>query len=98
MATPVERIRKRLEEALSPLHLEIVDASAAHVGHVEAGGGGHYFVTIVSEAFRGKPLLERHQMVYRALSEMMVSEIHALSIKAYTPEEFQTAGGGAERP
>ena len=84
-----ERIRKILEAALKPSHLEIVDVSAAHAGHAEAGGGGHYSVTIVTEAFRGKSLLERHQMVYRALGEMMVSEIHALSLQTFTPEEFQ---------
>lgn len=90
MSDRTERIRRILEMEFKPLHLEIVDASSAHAGHAEAGGGGHYFVTIVSEAFRDKSLLERHQMVYRALESMMTSEIHALSIQAWTPEEFQS--------
>lgn len=90
-----QEIRRRLEETLSPLHLELVDASAAHAGHREAGGGGHFYLTIVSEAFRGRSLLERHQMVYRALGELMGREIHALSLRAYTPEEFSSQGGEA---
>lgn len=84
----VEYIRNTLAASFSPEVLEIQDDSHRHAGHASAGGGGHFNVLIVSEAFAGKPLLKRHRMVYDALSEAMQSnEIHALSIKAYTPEE-----------
>ena len=53
-------------------------------------GGGHFVVTIVSDSFKDKNLLARHRMVYDALGDAMQSEIHALSIKAYTPEEMST--------
>jgi len=48
----------------------------------------HFEALIVAEAFAGKRSLARHQLVYAALGERMGREIHALSIKAYTPEEW----------
>jgi len=84
----VRMIRERLTAALRPERLEIVDETARHAGHEGArAGGGHYVVTIVSPAFSGKRLIERHRMVYDALGEAMQKEIHALSIKALAPDE-----------
>ena len=83
----IEKIRQQLA-SLAPENLEIVDASSNHAGHEGAKGGGHYQMTIVSRQFQGKTNMARHRMVYAALSGMMHKEIHALSIKAYTPEEF----------
>ncbi len=56
--------------------------------HVE-GDGQHFTALIVSPAFAGKRLIQRHQLVYAALSDRMKAEIHALSMKTLTPEEFQ---------
>ncbi|CAI8716844.1 BolA family protein [Methylocaldum szegediense] len=93
MTSRVERIRTRLEEALSPVHLEITDDSMAHAGHAGAmEGGGHFSAIIVSDVFEGKSPVQRHQLVYRALGDMMQKEIHAFSIKAFTPLEFQRKG------
>ncbi len=84
----VELIRQKLT-VLDPEHIEVVDESARHIGHEGAkAGGGHYFLTIVSRKFSGKPTLVRHRLVYTALEEMMHKDIHALSVKAYTPEEI----------
>ncbi len=84
----VELIRQKLA-VLDPEHIEVVDESARHIGHEGAkAGGGHYFLTIVSRKFSGKPTLVRHRLVYTALEEMMHKDIHALSVKAYTPEEI----------
>lgn len=83
----VELIRQKLA-VLDPEHIEVVDESARHIGHDGAkAGGGHYFLTIVSRKFSGKPTLVRHRLVYTALKELMHKDIHALSVKAYTPEE-----------
>jgi len=82
-------IRERLTAVLDPVRLEIVDESHKHAGHAQARGGGHFQVTIVSAAFAGKSLLERHRMVYDAVGDAMHGEIHALSIKASAPEEAQ---------
>lgn len=81
-------IRQRLEEALRPELLEIIDHSAAHAGHYgNQQGGGHFYVTIVTEAFADKSLVQRHQLVYKALGELMKDQIHALGINALTPSE-----------
>lgn len=75
--------------ALAPESLEILDESGKHVGHEGAkGGGGHYQLIIVSRQFSGKPAQTRHRMVYAALGAMMKSDIHALAIKAYAPDEI----------
>ena len=91
-AARVEMIRQRLTEALAPDHLTIIDDSHKHAGHVGAqSGGGHFAVTLVSKTFTGKGLLARHRMVYDALGLAMHTDIHALSIRAYTPDEFTTS-------
>lgn len=77
-----------LAAALEPLHLEVVDDSAAHAGHAGAqGGAGHYRVRILSEKFRGLPVLARHRLVYEALRPLIPEEIHALGIEADAPGE-----------
>jgi len=56
-----------------------------------AGDGQHFEALVVSDAFRGKSRIQRHQLVYAALGERMRAEIHALSMRTLTPEE--AAGG-----
>lgn len=87
-AERVDMIRQRLMSALQPESLDIEDDSARHAGHASAGGGGHFNVVIVSDRFNGLGLIKRHRMVYDAVADMMNSEIHALSMKTYTPEEI----------
>ena len=53
------------------------------------GDGHHFEALIVSTEFEGKTRVARHQMVYAALGDRMREEIHALSMKTLTPEEFQ---------
>lgn len=88
MSERVERIRAVLEAAFAPQSLEVVDDSHKHAGHAGARDGrGHYNVDIVSPAFAGLLPLARHRAVYAALGEMMTTDIHALSIRARTPDE-----------
>lgn len=88
MTDRVAMIRERLTEALQPTRIDIVDQSAAHAGHEGAkDGGGHFAVSIVSAAFEGQSPIKRHRLVYAALGDAMENEIHALSIRAYTPDE-----------
>jgi BolA protein len=84
----VEMIRQRLTDALTPESLDIEDDSASHAGHASAGGAGHFNVIIVSEKFEGLNSIKRHQLVYAAVNDIMNTEIHALSMKTYTPDEF----------
>ena len=84
----IDTIRHCLKTELKTTLLEIIDNSAAHAGHAGARkGGGHYNVTIVSAAFENKTLVQRHQLIYAALGDMMKEEIHALGINALTPTE-----------
>jgi len=83
----LERIRAALQVRLAPTTLEVQDDSAAHVGHAGHGGKGHFRVRIVSDAFAGQTLVQRHRLVQDALAPLYDSEIHALSITARTKDE-----------
>ena len=82
-------ITSRLVQRFAPLELEVQDDSAKHAGHAGARDGrGHFSVRIVSPVFAARPRVERHRMVYAALGELMLTDIHALSITALSPEEI----------
>jgi BolA family transcriptional regulator, general stress-responsive regulator len=90
--TRIDRIRSALEQAFAPEALAIDDESHQHAGHAGAATGrGHFRVEIVSSAFAGQSLLERHRRVYEALGDMMQTDIHALSLRARTPQELAAA-------
>jgi acid stress-induced BolA-like protein IbaG/YrbA len=59
-----------------------------------SGDGQHFEALIVSRLFEGKRLVQRHQLVYRALGDRMREEIHALSMRTLTPEEQQAGRAG----
>jgi BolA family transcriptional regulator, general stress-responsive regulator len=87
MRATEELIRERLA-ALKPVTVDLRDESAQHAGHAgAASGGGHWQLTIVSEAFRGKNAVARHRMIYEALGDLMKRDIHALKIEAFAPEQ-----------
>ncbi|WP_346426831.1 BolA family protein [Wenzhouxiangella sp. XN201] len=82
-------IRERLEAALAPDELEIVDESHLHRGHPGAKDGrGHFRVRIVSDVFAGLPRLARHRRVYAAVGDLMTTDIHALNIEALSSNEI----------
>jgi len=84
----VVRIRERLEQALAPDVLEVIDESHLHVGHPGARDGrGHFRIRIRSARFAGSNRLARHRLIYDALGEMMETDIHALAIEAESGNE-----------
>ena len=88
--TTADRIESILRERFRPLHLELTDDSAKHVGHLGAtSGGGHFDLLIVSERFEGHTLLERHRMVNEALGDLIGGEIHALALRTIPPSEWR---------
>lgn len=82
-------IERKLTERLAPVRLEVVDESAQHAGHAGARPGGetHYNVTVVSAAFAGLNRVARQRLVYDILSEEFATGLHALSVRAATPDE-----------
>jgi acid stress-induced BolA-like protein IbaG/YrbA len=80
MATTPELIHGYIKNGLECTHLEV------------EGDGQHFTAVIVSPAFAGKSRIQRHQVVYGALGDRMREEIHALSMKTLTPEEYATQG------
>lgn len=87
MTYRVALIEERLRAALTLESLDIIDESSAHAGHAGAREGGHFTVHLVSSAFAGKTLIQRHRLVNAALADLMRQEIHALSIRALAPDE-----------
>jgi BolA protein len=88
MSARLDAIRAALA-VLEPSTLELTDDSHKHAGHEGARDGrGHFSLLIVSPAFRGLNPIARHRAVYAAVGELMNTDIHALSMRAYAPEEF----------
>jgi BolA protein len=82
----IKLIRESLEK-LSPSYVDIEDEGHLHIGHAGAKSGGHFKLNIVSESFKDKTTIERHRIIYKCLSDLMNTEIHAISIKAKCKEE-----------
>ena len=80
---------RRLDSALSPSRIELVDDSEQHRGHggYNPAGESHFTLRIVSPAFAGKSRVERQRMIYAALGDLMRERVHALSIRASAPGE-----------
>jgi BolA family transcriptional regulator, general stress-responsive regulator len=80
---------RRLDSALSPASVRLIDDSEKHRGHggYNPAGESHFTLEIVSDAFAGKSRVERQRMVYAALGDLMRERVHALSIKARAPGE-----------
>ena len=86
MAIAAEALETRLREALEATHVDVVDESHLHAGHAGAkDGGGHYRAVIVSEKFEGLNRVKAQQLVYGVVDDWMGGEIHALSMKTFTP-------------
>lgn len=78
MVTP-ESIQIDIAQNMATEHLSV------------AGDGQHFEAIVVSNEFAGKSRIQRQQLVYRTLGERMTGEIHALSMKTYTPEEWENS-------
>jgi BolA protein len=84
------RIEAALRAAFAPDHLEVEDESHRHRGHAGAADGrGHFRVRIVARRFSGEGRLARHRMVYAALGAELESDVHALSVQAFAPDEWK---------
>ena len=72
----------------------IANSFACEICQVE-GDGRHWYATVVSPAFEGKRLIARHQQVYAAMgTRLKTDEVHALSMKTFTPAEWTAQNNG----
>ena len=84
MSIYTSELEQKLRQDLNPTHLEVIDESAAHAGHVganEQGFGSHFRVRIASPCFIGKTRVAQHRLVYDALRDFMDQGLHALAIE-----------------
>lgn len=90
------RITEKLQAALAPIALEVIDESHKHAGHAHAvmrpgtasgSGETHFHVKVVSEAFVGKSRVDRHRTINSLLSAELADTVHALAIDAKAPGE-----------
>ncbi|MGP0061823.1 MAG: BolA family protein [Beijerinckiaceae bacterium] len=91
-----QRITKKLQQALAPIALEVIDESHKHAGHAHAGarpgsangsGETHFLVKVVSQVFEGKSRVDRHRTINNLLSAELAGSVHALAIDAKAPGE-----------
>jgi BolA family transcriptional regulator, general stress-responsive regulator len=91
-----DHIKAKLEAAFSPDSIEVIDESHKHAGHAHASkrpgaaaraSGTHFHVKLVSEAFKGKSLAERHRAINHLLRAEFDAGVHALAIEAKAPGE-----------
>jgi len=75
-----ESVKQGILEGLGCEHVEVI------------GDGQHFQALVVSAEFAGRSRVQRHQLVYAALGARMREEIHALSMRTLTPEEWSAGG------
>ena len=91
-AGPMEKvIREKLSSLLAPSVLDITNESPMHGLPREAEK--HFRVVVVSEVFNALSRVDRQRMIYTALADEMKEQIHALSLQAFSPEEWRARGG-----
>ncbi len=81
-----QRIEGKVKAVLDPQHMELVNESGNH--HVPKGSETHFKLLLVTKAFAGKSLIERHRMVYALVDQELKEGLHALALHTYTPEEW----------
>ena len=89
-------IISKLNAALSPSHLEVVNESHKHSGPRDAET--HFKIVIVAEAFASKRSVARHQMIYKALAVELAADVHALAIHTYAVDEWSAQPSSPDSP
>lgn len=87
-STIEDQINRLLERDFSPKVLKVVNESYKH--SVPEGSESHFNVTLVSDDFHAKKLIQRHRMMNQTLADLLKNSIHALALHTLTPEEWET--------
>ena len=84
-----QKITEKITKALEPTQISVEDESHLHAGHAGARPEGetHFRLNVVSARFTDLPLVKRHRLINEALAEELQGPIHALAIKAISPDE-----------
>ncbi len=85
-----QTIETKINEALSPSHLQVINES--HMHSVPPGSESHFKVVVVSESFEGVPRVRRHQTINGILKDEIAGPVHALSMETLTQEEWDRKG------
>ncbi len=94
--TLFEKIETKLSAALSPTHLEVINESSMH--NVPKGSETHFKVVVVSPSFEGLGLVDRHRRVNQVLADELKGGVHALSIRALTPDQWSASPAPVPSP
>jgi BolA family transcriptional regulator, general stress-responsive regulator len=90
------RIQEKIDAAFAPAHLEVSDETGMH--NVPPGSESHFRLLIVSEAFENRSRVQRHQAVYRTLSQELAGPVHALGLQTLTPQEWSELQESTKSP
>jgi stress-induced morphogen len=94
---PIEsKIFEKVKAEFQPLRLELENESHRH--NFSRGPEGHFKLLVISGAFQGLRSMERHQKIFALLKSEMDAGVHALTIKAMTPEESEKLGVTFDSP
>jgi BolA-like protein 1 len=89
-------IRNQLETRFNPTELNVINESHQHA--VGPDSETHFKVVIVSESFQGLSLVQRHRQIYDSLKDALAAGVHALSLQAFTPQEYSQKAILAQSP
>lgn len=88
----IEQLKEKLTRELDAVHVEIIDDSWKHAGHMEATPGmeaTHLTITVVSPRFDNVSIIDQHRLVHEVLKEAREKHLHALQLKTLTPQAWQ---------
>lgn len=92
MSSTAELIERKVRDGLPVAHLALENESHMHSGPAT---DSHFKLVLVSEAFEGLRLVQRHQRVYGLLTDVLAGPVHALALHTFTPAEWAARGGEA---
>ena len=75
-----DEVKELIQAGIVDAHVEVVDTT---------GTNDHFSAIVISDSFKGKSMVQQHQIVYKALGSFMTNEIHALQLKTMTPEQWK---------
>ncbi|MBK1723415.1 BolA family protein [Thiocystis violacea] len=91
-----QRIESKIQDAIQPVHLDVVDESYMHA--VPPDSESHFKLLVVSDSFQDMPLIERHRRINELLGEELGAGLHAVTMHTWTADEWQEKGGVPESP